>query len=85
MNRLRITFSVMLLGGCATLAAWAQDDAAPQETPQEAPAEEAQESREATPAGPIPDDNPLPPASDDEFIPTEELQADEEVTFPVDI
>jgi hypothetical protein len=23
--------------------------------------------------------------SDDEFIPTQELQADEEVTFPVDI
>ena len=82
MNRLRIAASVMLLGGYAALAAWAQDDAAPPEGP--AP-EEAQESREVTPAGPIPDDNPLPPASDDEFIPTEELQADEEVTFPVDI
>jgi hypothetical protein len=28
---------------------------------------------------------PRPPVKDDEFIPTEEISADEQVTFPVDI
>jgi len=81
LNKRRIVVSAALLAAGAAFAAWAQNEA----PADPAPAEEASESREATPAGPIPDENRLPPTSDDEFIPSEELQADEEVTFPVDI
>ena len=42
-----------------------------------------------TPAPPAPDQTQenaeLPPVSDDVFIPSEEVEADEELVFPVDI
>ena len=44
-------------------------------TPRAEPAQPAPESSDAAPGGDV----------DDEFIPTEEILADEEVTFPVDI
>ena len=37
------------------------------------------------PASPAPPAAQRPVADDDEFVPTEELSADEQVTFPVDI
>ena len=80
MNRSRL-FALLLGLLCAT-ATLAQDNAAPPPpTPpaQPPPAAEADESEART-----------PPAADraevdDEFIPTEQLNPDAAVTFPVDI
>jgi len=57
----------------------AQENAAPPTPPAPAPASPPAAGAEAPPA------KPPPAGSDDEFIPTEELSADEAVTFPVDI
>lgn len=78
------------------LAAWwaisfAQQPPQPQPQPPAAqapaPAEEARPA--APPPAPADEDEPEAPAADDEvddvFIPTEELQPDAAVTFPVDI
>ena len=53
----------------------AQDE---QATPPE-PAQDAEQGRSAPPR------RPAPEGEDDVFIPTEEIGADEEVVFPVDI
>ena len=76
------------------LAAWwaislAQQPQPPQQPPADAPAP-AEEARPAAPEPPPADeDEPKAPAADegvdDVFIPTEELQPDAAVTFPVDI
>ncbi|HET8696153.1 MAG TPA: hypothetical protein VFO94_01630 [Gammaproteobacteria bacterium] len=54
-----------------------------------APAQPASQSTPGTPPSVTPPAGapvtPRTPSKDDEFIPTEELGADEEVTFPVDI
>jgi hypothetical protein len=60
-----------MLLGAASIVTVAQDDPPPAEPAPEAAGEQAPR----TPA-----DN-----EDDEFIPTEEIPADEEVTFPVNI
>jgi hypothetical protein len=72
MNAIRTALAVAVL---ATLAgsSLGQESQAPPATP------------EAEAATPTPTPPPRAPVSDDEFIPTQELQADEEVTFPVDI
>jgi hypothetical protein len=54
---------------------------APAAQAQDEPAEPEQRAEPERPAPP----RPRPPASDDVFIPSEEIAADEEVTFPVDI
>jgi hypothetical protein len=78
MRKLGSQLSLLTLGLLA-LCAVAQESP----PPAQAPTPPAQ-----SPAPPAP--SPVPPqasseASDDVFIPTEELAADEEVTFPVDI
>ncbi len=57
---------------CLGLLAVRAQEAPPAEEP---PAEPPAESEEA----------PAPPVSDDIFIPSEEVQADEELVFPIDI
>jgi hypothetical protein len=57
-----------------------QPQSAPPSTPQSTPGKPPP----VTPAAGAPV-TPRTPSKDDEFIPTEELGADEEVTFPVDI
>ena len=73
----------------ALVAWWTVSVAQP--PPAEAPAP-AEEPRPATPQPPAEEDEPEAPADDsaedpvdDVFIPTEELQPDAAVTFPVDI
>ena len=61
--------SAMLSG--AVMVAYSQDAPAPADPP----ADPAAES----------EDTPAPPVSDDIFIPSEEVQADEELAFPVNI
>jgi hypothetical protein len=68
---------------------WSLGVAAQQEPQTPVPAPPA-ETAEAQPAEPGPEAQPQPPRqrsdeSNDVFIPSEELSADEEVTFPVDI
>ena len=81
MRMLRVSAMLIVLGTLATASVG-------QETPQQpAPAAPA-----STPPAQAPAPAAKPPAEaaqgtvkDDEFIPTQEVQADEEVTFPVDI
>lgn len=73
---MRRLIAALTVAGFATLPAAAQQTPPAQSTPP--PAQEAS----APPAVP-PAAGPRP--SDEAFIPTEELSADEEVTFPVDI
>jgi hypothetical protein len=66
----------------------AQDDADAPAEPAET-TETAEPAQTAEPAEPAPSEEPTPPRagndSDDVFVPTEEIAADEEVVFPVDI
>lgn len=57
----------------------AQDDAPPPESP---PAEAAEPAQAETPEQAA---RPRRDAEDDVFVPTEEIAADEEIVFPVDI
>ena len=73
MNRFA-AIPVLVVVSVWSAVALAQESAAPPKPPAP-PAAEA-----AAPTAP-----PRSPASDEEFIPTEEISADEAVTFPVDI
>ncbi|HUQ50874.1 MAG TPA: hypothetical protein VM692_01555 [Gammaproteobacteria bacterium] len=76
------TALLALLCGAVTLA---QEGAspAPPATPPRAPAPAPAGSGDKADTAPAPDQRPE--VKDDEFIPTEELQPDAAVTFPVDI
>jgi len=74
MNRFA-AIPVLVVVSVWSAVALAQESAAPPKPPAP-PAAEA-----AAPAAPP----PSTAASDEEFIPTEEISADEAVTFPVDI
>lgn len=73
---------VLALGAAAPFAQEAPDEAGDPPAPAEAPEPAAED--DAGPAGAGGRDVPARP-DDDVFVPTEELDADEEVTFPVDI
>ena len=79
MRTLRLTLMVLGLLSVGTLAQESEQQA-PRDAPPQAPPRE-----EAPP--PEPAEPPARPgrAADDVFIPTEELAADEAVTYPVDI
>ena len=84
-NRLFVVFGLVALGATsafvsASVSAQEQSDPAAQQT-QAAPAPSAGDDENA--AAPASDAGEG--AADDEFIPSEEIPADEEVTFPVDI
>jgi hypothetical protein len=70
----------LVLAALALVAAGspAQDDAPGQADP-------AANSEPASPPAPESAPLPAPNPADDVFVPTEEIAADEEVTFPVDI
>jgi hypothetical protein len=97
MKLIRMRALVLLLG-LLPLGALPQDEspgqgAAPApRTEESAPAERPPARPQGDPGTQRPDPPPPPsargaqrPSDDDGFVPTEELQADEEVTFPVDI
>jgi hypothetical protein len=73
--------TALLALACAA-ASLAQEGAAPRPPPAPPPAAEPERDRE--PATPPPAAE-RPDVDDDVFIPTEELQPDAAVTFPVDI
>jgi hypothetical protein len=79
MSALRNLYVLVVLSGL-TAGSAAQD--AGQEQPQ-APAQEEPAPEPASP--PAEDESQPSTASEEEFIPTEEVLADEEITFPVDI
>ena len=79
MSALRNLYVLVVLSGL-TAGSAAQD--AGQEQPP-APARDEPAAEPASP--PAEEESPPSTASEDEFIPTEEVLADEEVTFPVDI
>ncbi len=93
-RRSMILLALALALGVSALPA--QDDGGPTNAdPAEPPADEAPadggdaapgpDEREAE-ADPVPEPGPAPRGGDEDvFVPTEELDADEEVTFPVDI
>jgi len=65
-----------------------QGAAAPGQSPAEAapaPADESGDVKPGQDAAPQAGQSPAPGSEDDEFIPSEEIPADEEVTFPVNI
>ena len=74
-SKARLIAILALIGGVTSTLA--QDNAPPRPAP--SPPAEAEEPAETPPAADRPD------AADDEFIPTEELNPDAAVTFPVDI
>jgi hypothetical protein len=76
------TASIVPLLGLLALAAWAQDAPAEGEAAAESP---PAAQRQPTDRPPPPPSAQRPAPRDDGFVPSEELQADEEVTFPVDI
>ena len=78
-------FPTALLALACAAASLAQEGASPTPpaTPPRAPAPAAPGSGEQPGAEPPADQRPE--VKDDEFIPTEELQPDAAVTFPVDI
>jgi hypothetical protein len=66
----------------------AQEPPAPAQAPPEVSAPPAATAPEAAPPPAPAADEPAPApggASDDEFVPSQELNADDQVTFPVDI
>ena len=95
MNLTRVLAVVITLGVLSTASSGqeTQQPAAPQPAkPAEAPAQSAPQQPAATQQGETP--TPPPPSAakqktgvikDDEFIPTQEINPDEDVTFPVDI
>jgi hypothetical protein len=78
--------AALLPVGALPWGAWAQE---PGQSEAEArpPAREEPDTREAPREGasPAPGAEDLPDVEDDVFIPTEEIPADEEITFPVNI
>lgn len=81
-----VAFGVALVALTAVGALLAQDNAAAPPTPPQPPAASTPPPAappaapgESTPTGPGPN------VEDDVFIPTQELNADDQVTFPVDI
>jgi len=96
MNFSRVFAVVITLGVLSTASSGQetqQQPAAQQPAkPAEAPAQPAPQQSTPTPQGETP--TPPPPSAakqktgvikDDEFIPTQEINPDEDVTFPVDI
>jgi hypothetical protein len=69
-----------LLALLCTAASLGQEGATPPPAPPPPPQAERDQNDEAPPAA-----AQRPEVDDDEFIPTEELQPDAAVTFPVDI
>jgi len=69
-----------LLALLCTAASLGQEGATPPPAPAPPPQAERDQNDEAPPAA-----AQRPEVDDDEFIPTEELQPDAAVTFPVDI
>ncbi len=96
MKPIRMRALVLLLG-LLPLGVLAQDEppaqgAAPAPPAETAPAERPPARPQGEPGTQRPNPPPPPstrgaqrPSDDGGFVPTEELQADEEVTFPVDI
>jgi hypothetical protein len=80
MRGMRIHWLMAAVLGAASPASFAQDQQRPAETPR--PAEQEAAPPSAPPQGGA---RRAPAPRDDVFVPTEELSADEEVTFPVDI
>jgi hypothetical protein len=83
MSKLRILWLALMLG-LLSFVSWAQNDAPPAQPPPAAPQGEGAPAPRQTPAPPSAERR-APAPRDDVFVPSEELQADEEVTFPVDI
>ena len=82
MNTIRILLAVLSLSLAALVTVGQEAEGEPEGVPPaaEEPAEEPAAEAAAEPTGNIPSG-----ASDEVFIPTVEVQADEEVVFPVDI
>lgn len=82
MKTIRNLLAVLGLSALALVANGqeAEDEAASPPPPAEAAADNTVENTTDATA-----DDATPAASDDEFVPTVEVQADEEITFPVDI
>jgi hypothetical protein len=79
-------FAVAALAAASVLLA--QEPGAPAQAPPEASAPPTAPAPEAgSPAAPAADEPAPEPgaASDEEFVPSQELNADDQVTFPVDI
>jgi hypothetical protein len=68
-----------------TLATASVGQESPQQQPAPAAPAPAPPPAAPAPAAKPPAEAPKGTVKDDEFIPTQEVQADEEVTFPVDI
>jgi len=87
MKIIRVSALLVVLGMLAT-ASVGQESKAPS-APAPSAGTPASNPPEAAPPAASPDAPPAKPPStvgrDDDFIPTQEVQADEEVTFPVDI
>jgi hypothetical protein len=79
----RFSLLAVALAGIAALA-FAQDESVPPNAAGDQAADTARQPPKRS-AGDENRDLPNPAPEDDEFIPTEEIPADEEVTFPVDI
>jgi ribosomal protein L12E/L44/L45/RPP1/RPP2 len=77
MNWIRITALIAALGAWSVLSIAQQPAAPPAATPPAATPPPATAGQPPAAA--------RAPVNDDEFIPSQELQADEQVTFPVDI
>jgi hypothetical protein len=94
---MRISYRRTALAALAfsALTSFAQEGQAPPQDPAQAPQQSAPGQQRPSPPAQQRPTPPLPPSQrsgppparpgDDVFIPTEELAADEEVTFPVDI
>jgi len=76
-----MTEKASITAGLVAALVLAMPSAAQDERP--APPEPAQDT--AQDRSPTPSGRPAPDENDDVFIPSEEIGADEEVTFPVDI
>jgi hypothetical protein len=74
-----VKIAAVLLMGLSAAASLGQDNAPP---PRPSPPAEAEAERPAEPPPPAAE---RPDVNDEEFIPTEELNPDAAVTFPVDI
>ena len=90
MKVIRTSAVLVVLGMLATASVGQESKppGAPAPAPAPAPAAPSADKTPAPPAASTTAPPAKPPAgagSGDEFIPTQELQADEEVTFPVDI
>jgi hypothetical protein len=80
MKLIRTAGMLIWLGALATASVGQENAPAPAAGQAPAPPPGAPAAGGDAPAKPAP-----PAGRDDEFVPTQELQADEEVTFPVDI